>query len=285
MSSHRWFGRSNLFLSRASVAIAAAAVLAGAALAFVVVRTWVTDSRRTTGGFALKKGDLAAKVNANKRALFGATEVARPLHARDGRIPQASVSRRRRLAGATVGAWNGLGVAERQDAFRRNLATDRTEHRQRPGCVERAWRRRPVHHRRPRHRDGARAELHEGNCRLYVAAAGGGVWRTERRCTRIRRRSGSSFPAASARTRIGSLLLDPTRSHGQHAVCGAPVRKTPPATRKPASASTRQPTAATPGRSFPAATCSSSGRSARWRSTARGICSCRSAAASAASAR
>ena len=63
------------------------------------------------------------------------------------------------------------------------------------------------------------------------------------------------------------------RPDRQHASTRAPASRTPPATRRPAWASTSRPTAATRGRSFPAATSSRTARSRRWRSTEQATCS------------
>jgi hypothetical protein len=58
---------------------------------------------------------------------------------------------------------------------------------------------------RPRDGDGDLAELHAGKCTLYVAAAGGGVWRTDKALNG----SNWQFISASFGTNaIGALLID-----------------------------------------------------------------------------
>ena len=119
-------------------------------------------------------------------------------------------------------------------------------------------------------------------CRVWVGAAGGGVWRTDNAL------SGSganwTFLSGSFGTNaIGSLLLDPNNSTPTPST-PEPVNQTLPATPKPASVFINRPMAATPGRLCPTAANSSSDQLVRWPSITRAISSCRSRAASVASA-
>ena len=77
----------------------------------------------------------------------------------------------------------------------------------------------PVRRLRARHGDGAR-RLQEGNdkCTLYVAAAGGGVWRPTRRSPA---RAHWDFISGSFGTNaIGSLLIDPSDPSGNTVYAG-----------------------------------------------------------------
>ena len=103
-------------------------------------------------------------------------------------------------------------------------------------------------------------------CTLYVAAAGGGVWRRQ---GAENGQTGSSLPGNSVPTPSARSSSIPTTRQGTRCTPG-PASRTRRAIRRPASASTRRRTAATRGRSCPAATSSSSARSEKWRSTRTG---------------
>lgn len=97
-------------------------------------------------------------------------------------------------------------------------------------------------------------------CRLYVGAAGGGVWRTDKAL--------SNSPAWTQITdgsfstnAIGTISIDPTDATG-NTLYVAPVNPTPARIPAPDRVFTSRPTAATPGRSWPAAPSRSTGPSA-----------------------
>ena len=94
------------------------------------------------------------------------------------------------------------------------MGADRTEYRVSPWGVERAGRRGALYHRRPRHRDGPGARLHRRPLPLYVAAAGGGVWRTSKALHTNPSQKWEYISGSFGTNAIGSLLLDPNDPTG-----------------------------------------------------------------------
>ena len=87
-------------------------------------------------------------------------------------------------------------------------------------------------------------------CSLYLGAAGGGVWSADRATDGDGNVHWQFMSGSFGTNAIGSLLVDPATRPATRSTRG-PASRTPPATRRPAWASTSRPTAATTGRSFP----------------------------------
>ena len=143
-----------------------------------------------------------------------------------------------------------------------------------------------VHRLRPRDRARDRRSARRAMLALPRRGRRRGLGHRQGDSTRTATSTGITSPARSARTRSARCssiraIRPATRS------TPAPANRMPRAIPRPASASTSPPTAARPGRSFPAATSSSRiARSVRWPSTAPATCSFRHRQrASAASAR
>ena len=95
-----------------------------------------------------------------------------------------------------------------------------------------------------------KCDLHQ--CRLYVGAAGGGVWRTDNALSR--NPHWKALDKGLDTTSIGALLIDPTDKSGHTNTTSVPASPAARATARPVSASTSPPTAASTGSSFRAAT-------------------------------
>jgi hypothetical protein len=208
MRSHRSFGRSPRVPAHLRIPIAGAVLLAGAALAFVAVRTPVSTGRRSAGGFAFKKGALAGNEGVNKRALFGSTEV-RGLYtpAMEDYLkrayPAGDVS-----PDSSIDAMNGWAAlnADRHSAGAWQLVGPSIANV--PGVLNALGDAAPYITAGRVTAMALAPDCTEGHCRLYVAAAGGGVWRTDKALHTNPSQKWEFISGSFGTNAIGSLLLD-----------------------------------------------------------------------------
>ena len=220
--------------------LAAASVLGiGAVMAVVAVRTPHSTSSPPTLGFAFKKGDSDMMPGGNKKALFGPNEVrwadytpaveaylkrAYPasevpweatIAAKDG---WESLSREAHSAGT----WQLIGPSEANvpgvlnalgDAAPYITAGRVTAMALSPKCGAEA-----DHDRDDRGDDDAHDR--GGNCRLYVAAAGGGIWRTDKPLHTNPSQKWEYVSGSFGTNAIGALIIDPNDPSGNTLYAG-----------------------------------------------------------------
>jgi hypothetical protein len=212
MTSNSWF-RSDRSLPRLRAAIAGLLVVAGVWTCVAVMNS----TRRATPavkGFAWKRGNPSMATLASKRALFGTNdsrglytpaveEFLKRAYPSDDVSPDATVAAFRgwaslngnthsagiwQLVGPSIasvpGVLNALGDASPYTTAGRVTALALA-----PNCGE-------------------------GNCRLYVAAAGGGVWRTSKALHTNPSQKWEFISGSFGTNAIGSLLLDPNDPSG-----------------------------------------------------------------------
>jgi hypothetical protein len=214
MSSNRWFSRSDSARPRLHLAIAGTVVLAGAALAFVAIKTSVPAARPVAGGFAMKKGVLARGAETNKRALFGQNEH-RGLYTPamedflKRAFPSNDVS-----SESTVAAWNGwqsLNVKPHSSGAWQLVGPSIANV---PGVLNALGDAAPYITAGRVTALALAPNCSQGDCRLYVAAAGGGVWRTDKALHTNPSQKWEFISGSFGTNAIGSLLLDPADPTG-----------------------------------------------------------------------
>jgi hypothetical protein len=208
MMSHRRSSRSSLEGPLLRVAIAGALVVAGAAFAFVATKTSVSHRARAAGGFALKKGDDGDAVH--KRARFGSNEIRSGLYTPamedflKRAYPATDIS-----GAATIGAWNGWASLNAHDHSAGAWQLIGPSIASVPGVLNALGDAAPYITAGRVTAMALAPNCTEGNCRLYVAAAGGGVWRTSKALHTNPSQHWEFISGSFGTNAIGSLLLDP----------------------------------------------------------------------------
>ena len=214
MKPGRRFSPSDILRSHLRLSIAGTLVLVGA-VAGIAIKTSISNARPAVRGFAWKKGNPdATKAMENKRALFGATEV-RGLYTPaveeflKRAYPSDEVSPE-----ATIGAWNGWASinSNRHSAGTWQLVGPSIA--QVPGVLNALGDSAPYITAGRVTSMALAPNCTEGNCRLYVAAAGGGVWRTEKALHTNPSQKWQYISGSFGTNAIGSLLLDPSDPSG-----------------------------------------------------------------------
>lgn len=214
MKPGRRFSPSDMLRSHLRLSIAGTLVLVGA-VACIAIKTSISNARPAVRGFAWKRGNPdAMKAMENKRALFGATEV-RGLYTPaveeflKRAYPSDEVSPE-----ATIGAWNGWASinSNRHSAGTWQLVGPSIA--QVPGVLNALGDSAPYITAGRVTSMALAPNCTEGNCRLYVAAAGGGVWRTEKALHTNPSQKWQFISGSFGTNAIGSLLLDPNDPSG-----------------------------------------------------------------------
>ncbi len=199
--------------SRLRIAIVGGAVLAASGLGLVVTKTLI-PGRPTAPGFALKKGILATKENSNKRALFGQNEV-RGLY-----TPAVEDYLKRAFpAGdvapeSTIAAWNGWASLNGNPHSAGTWQLVGPSIANVPGVLNALGDAAPYITAGRVTALALAPDCTEGHCRLYVAAAGGGVWRTDKALHTNPSQKWEYISGSFGTNAIGSLLLDPADPTG-----------------------------------------------------------------------
>jgi hypothetical protein len=195
-------------------------LIAVVAMAIVGVRISKPTDSPTARGFAFKKGDPdMARPGDNKRALFGPNESRSPDYTPDVEAYLLRAYPETEVPGdATLAAQNGwaaLNASAHSTGSWQLIGPSKATY---PGVLD------------PFLFDGAQyvasgrvtamaisPRCTQSNCTLYVAAAGGGVWRTDKALTG----SNWQFISVSFGTNaIGSLLMDPNDPSGNTLYAG-----------------------------------------------------------------
>ena len=207
------------------VAFAGGLVIGAGALAFTAIKTPPPSIAASSHQWLFKKGDRDAVPGANKRALFGATEYRNAdytpalerylLRA----YPETEVATE-----ATVGAWDGWASISGKKHSTGTWQLIGPSTASVPGVLNGLG-------------DGApyitagrvtaialAPNCSSGQCRMYVAAAGGGVWRTDHGMHANPSQNWQYISGSFGTNAIGSLLLDPTDPSGNtlYAATGEP---------------------------------------------------------------
>ena len=209
MRSNRPLTDSSLDLPRLRVAIAGALLVAAATFAFVTARATISKPSRAAGGFALKKGDPDSKDAANKRARFGSSEI-RGLYtpAMEDFLKRAYPAND--ISGAaTIGAWNGWASLNAQNHSGGSWQLVGPSIASVPGVLNALGDAAPYITAGRVTAMALAPNCTEGDCRLYVAAAGGGVWRTSKALHTNPSQQWEYISGSFGTNAIGSLLLDP----------------------------------------------------------------------------
>ena len=208
MRSNDWFTRPASLSSRVRVAIAGGLLLSGAAIALVLVRS--AAPKPPQHAIAMKKGDPDAKeAMAHKRALFGNSEV-RGLYTPaiedflKRAFPASDVS-----AESTVGAWNGWASLDGKSHSGGTWELVGPSIANVPGVLNALGDAAPYITAGRVTALALAPNCTEGHCRLYVAAAGGGVWRTDKALHTNPSEKWEFISGSFGTNAIGSLLLDP----------------------------------------------------------------------------
>jgi hypothetical protein len=198
---------------RLRIAIVGGAVLAAFGLGLVMTRT-LLPGRPTAPGFALKKGALAAKENPNKRALFGANDF-RGLY-----TPAMEDYLKRAFPAddvapeSTIGAWNGWASLNGNPHSAGTWQLVGPSIANVPGVLNALGDAAPYITAGRVTAMALAPDCAEGHCRLYVAAAGGGVWRTDKALHTNPSQKWEYISGSFGTNAIGSLLLDPADPTG-----------------------------------------------------------------------
>jgi hypothetical protein len=214
MKLTRRFSPSDILRSHLRLSIVGTLVLVGVA-AGVAIRTSISSARPAVRGFGWKRGNPdAMKAMENKRALFGATEV-RGLYTPaveeflKRAYPSDDVSPE-----ATIGAWNGWASinSNRHSAGTWQLVGPSVA--EVPGVLNALGDSAPYITAGRVTAMALAPNCREGDCRLYVAAAGGGVWRTDKALHTNPSQKWQFISGSFGTNAIGSLLLDPADPSG-----------------------------------------------------------------------
>ena len=185
-------------------------VLLAGVLTFVAVKRSAPTVARPAGGFAWKRGNPdAQKAMANKRALFGSTE-SRGLYSPgvEGFLKRAYPSDDI-PPDATIAAWNGWASlnAKKHSGGTWQLIGPSVANV--PGVLNALGDSAPYITAGRVTALALAPNCGEGHCRLYVAAAGGGVWRTSKALHDNPSQNWDFISGSFGTNAIGSLLLDP----------------------------------------------------------------------------
>jgi hypothetical protein len=212
MKSNGWFG-SYRSLPRLRTAVAGLLLVAGV-WACVAITNSTRRAVPAVKGFAWKRGNPSMATLENKRALFG-TNDSRGLYTPaveeflKRAYPSDDVS-----PDATVAAWNGWaslnGSAHSAGTWQLvgpSIASV-------PGVLNALGDAAPYTTAGRVTALALAPNCGEGNCRLYVAAAGGGVWRTSKALHTNPSQKWEFISGSFGTNAIGSLLLDPNDPSG-----------------------------------------------------------------------
>jgi hypothetical protein len=221
MKTPPWFSRPNSLLSTLRITVAGSLFIAGMAMALIATKTSSPTNAPTTRAFAFKKGDPDAMPGGNKRAVFGSSEFRGAAY-----TPALEAFLKRAYpktdvpGPARVAAWNGWKSlnANSHSAGAWQLIGPSTANV--PGVLNALG-------------DGAPSifggrvsalalapNCTQGKCRLYVAAAGGGVWRTDKAFHTNPSQNWQFISGSFGTNAIGSLLLDPNDPSGNTIYAG-----------------------------------------------------------------
>ena len=210
MRSNRPFGRLNRVSSHLRIAFAGGVVLTGSALAFVALNMAPPERPHTVRGLALKKTDGdAQEASANKRARFGSRDV-RGLY-----TPAMEEFAKRAfpandISGATtIAAWNGWGALNAKTHSGGTWRLIGPSIASVPGVLNSLGDSAPYITAGRVTAMALAPNCTEGDCRLYVAAAGGGIWRTSKAMHTNPSQNWEFISGSFGTNAIGSLLLDP----------------------------------------------------------------------------
>jgi hypothetical protein len=186
--------------------MATGVLLFGAALALAAVIRPLPADKPT--GFAWKRGNPAMKPAASKHALFGATE--------DRGLYTPAVEEFLKRAypsddiapALTIAAWNGWAALERGGHSTGTWQLIGPSIASVPGVLNALGDAAPYITAGRVTAMALAPDCTEGNCRLYVAAAGGGVWRTRKAMHTNPSQKWEFISGSFGTNAIGSLLLD-----------------------------------------------------------------------------
>jgi len=230
-------------VSRTRLAVAGAVGIAVAAMAVAMVKTPRTTSSPVQG-FAFKRGSADLQPGGNKKALFGASEFrwadytpaveAYLMRAYPGNeVPwEATLAAKSgweslNAKAHSKGTWELIGPSEANvpgvlnalgDAAPYITAGRVTALALSPKCGDDGD---DDHgHGRGDDRGHGRGDDDHGKCRLYVAAAGGGIWRTDKPLHTNPSQKWEYISGSFGTNAIGSLIIDPTDPSGETLYAG-----------------------------------------------------------------